>query len=83
MSPAIRVVGRGGTVAAEALTTARSIQPDSNPVAGRLVVQNDRIAKGIVEGALAVRFGKAGESITSIGGDRCAGNVDGVKINAP
>src|SRR5207253_9440767 len=62
MSPAIRVVGRGGLVAAKTLTAARGIQPNRNPIARWLVVQNNRIAKGIVEGALTVRFGETGES---------------------
>src|SRR5207253_819888 len=39
MGPAIRVVGRGGLVSAKTLTTACTIEPDSNPSAGRLVVQ--------------------------------------------
>src|SRR5207244_13156487 len=49
MSPAIWIVGSGGLIPAESLTTARTIQPDSNPSAGWLVVQNNRISKGIVE----------------------------------
>jgi hypothetical protein len=83
MSPAIRVAGRGGTVAAKTLTTTGAIQPDSNPSAGRLVEQNNRITKGIVEGALTIGFGKTGESGAAIAGKRSAGNVDRVKIAAP
>src|SRR5438094_5329284 len=40
MSPAIRVVGREGLVAAETLTAAGRIEPNRNPIAGWLVVQN-------------------------------------------
>src|SRR5207249_449062 len=38
MSPAIRVVGRDGLVTAKTLTTARAIEPDCNPSAGRFMV---------------------------------------------
>jgi hypothetical protein len=72
MSPAIRVVGRGGLVAAKTLTTARTIQPDGHPKTRRLVVQNNWIAKGIVEGALTVSLGKTGEGGAAIGGERRA-----------
>src|SRR5256885_4975918 len=83
MSPAIRVVGREGLVAIQTLTAAGRIEPNRNPIAGSLVGQNNGIAKGIVEGALTSGLGEPGKSGAAIGGDRCARNVDGVKVAAP
>ena len=82
MGPAIRVLGSCGLISAQALTAAGAIQPDRNPSAGRLVVENNRVAKGVVEGALAIGLRKAGKGSAAIGGNRCAGNVDGVKVAA-
>ena len=82
MSPAIRIIRRGGLVSAKTLTAARAIEPDCNPSARRLVVENNRVAKGVVEGALAIGLRKAGKGSAAIGGNRCAGNVDGVKVAA-
>src|SRR6266480_1043082 len=82
MSPAIRVVGSGGLVPAKTLTAAGAIQPDRNPSAGRLMIQNNGIAKGIVEWALTSGLGEPGECGAAIGGDRCARNVDRIKVAA-
>src|SRR5207253_4191823 len=82
MSPAIRVVGRDGLVTAKTLTTARAIEPNRNPSTGRLVVKNNGIAKGIVEGAMTVRCGETGESGAAIGGYRRARDVDRGKVAA-
>src|SRR5205823_418064 len=75
MGPAIRIRGSGGLVPAKTLTAAGAIKPDSDPSAGRLVVQNYRITKGIVEGALTVGLGKTGESFTAF--RQAAVNHDG------
>src|SRR5438270_768644 len=79
----IRVVGREGLVAAKTLTAARGIEPDRNPIAGWLVVQNNGIAKGVVEGALTIGLGEPGKSGAAIGGDRGAGDVDRSEVAAP
>src|SRR4029077_9547906 len=83
MSPAIRVAGREGRVAAKTLTTARKVEPDSDPSAGWLVEQNYRITNGIVEGTLTIGLGKTGESGTAIAGERATGNVEGIEITTP
>src|SRR5205823_3311253 len=83
MSPAIRVVGREGLVAAKTLTAAGGIEPDRNPIAGWLVVQNNGIAKGVVEGALTIGLGEPGKSGAAIGGYRGAGDVDRSEVAAP
>ena len=70
--------GSGGLVPAHALTAAGRVEPDSEPSAGWLVVQNNGVAEGIGEGALTVGSGEAGEGGAAVGGDRCAGDVDGV-----
>src|SRR5438552_391899 len=82
MRPAIRIRGSGGLVPAKTLTAAGAIQPDRSPSAGRLMVQNNRITKSIVERPLAVRFGETGESGAAISRYRRAGNIDGGKIAA-
>src|SRR5207249_2738894 len=41
-----------------------------------LVVQNNGVAKGIGERALAGGGGEAGEGNAAVSGDRCAGDVD-------
>src|SRR5262249_29896384 len=70
MSPAIRAPRRGGLVSAETLAAAAHIEPDGKPSAGWAVVQNNRIAHGVGEGALAAGDGKAGEGVAAISGDR-------------
>src|SRR6266550_2792852 len=66
MSPAIRVVGREGLVTAKTLTAACGIKPNRNPIARWLVVQNNGIAKGIVEGALTIGLGQSCEGEAAI-----------------
>jgi hypothetical protein len=82
MAPAIWIGGGGGLVSADALTAAGRVKKDSEPNAGWTVVQNNGVAKGILERTLAVGGGEAGEGGAAIGGDRCAGDVDGVGKNA-
>src|SRR5690242_12744672 len=79
MGPAVWILRSAGLVTAKSAGS-RPIQPNGKPSLGRPVVQNYWIAKGIVEGTLSVRFGQARESETAVGRDRCAGNIDGVKI---
>jgi len=82
MGPASRgrVRGSGGLVPAEALTTAASVEPDGEPGAAWLIVQNDRVALGTGEGALTAGGSEAGEGGAAVGGDRCAGDVDGAGL---
>ena len=82
MGPAIRVPGSGGLVPAETVTAAAAIEPDGEPGAGWAVVENNRVAERIIEGALTVRPSEPGEGGASIGGDRCAGDVDGGEVAA-
>src|SRR5438034_11643541 len=84
MGPASRgrVRGSGGLVPAEALTTAASVEPDGEPGAAWLIVQNDRVALGTGEGALTAGGSEAGEGGAAVGGDRCAGDVDGAGVAA-
>jgi hypothetical protein len=82
MGPAIRIVRSGGAVAADALTAAPPIKPRSHPSAGRFVVQNNRVAKGIVEGALTVSLSQARKRCATVCGDRRSGDVDRVGIAA-
>jgi hypothetical protein len=76
MDPAVRVPGSGGLVATNALTTAAPIQPHREPSARRFVVQYDGVANRVRERAR----GETGERQSAISGDRCAGNVDRVRI---
>ena len=80
MGPASRVRGSGGLVSAEALTAAAPVEPDSEPGGGWAVVQNNGVANGIGEGALTAGGGEAGEGGAAVGGDRCAGDVDGLAL---
>src|SRR5581483_3485024 len=82
MGPAIRVFRCRRLIPAQALAAAGAIQPHCNPGPRWLVVQNNRIAKRIVKGALTVGFGKAGEGSAAVGRDRCAGDVDRSKVAA-
>ena len=76
MSPAIRAPRRGGLVPAETLTSAAPVQPDSEPGARWSIVQNNRIAKGVGERALATGVGETDKSVAAIGGNRCSRDVD-------
>src|SRR5439155_24543624 len=60
MGPAIWIRRIARLVPAQSATPVR-IQPDSKPSLGRLVIQNNRVAKGIGEWALATGIGDAGE----------------------
>ena len=82
MRPAIWILRSGGLIPAKTLTTARTIQPHREPSAGRLVVQKNRVAKGVVEGALTIGLGKAGKGSAAVRGERCARDVDRVKVAA-
>src|SRR5438874_1375998 len=82
MGPAIRIRGSGGLVPAKTLTTAGGIKPNRNPTARWLVVKNNGIAKGIVEGTLTVGLGEPGKSGAAIGGYRRARDVDRGKVAA-
>src|SRR4029077_16842912 len=50
MGPAVGVPRSQGLIPAQPLAAASPIQPDRQPSARRLVVQNDRIAKRVVKG---------------------------------
>ena len=52
MGPASWVLRSGGLVPAQACSPPFPSEPDREPSLGRLVVQNNRIAKGIGEGAV-------------------------------
>src|SRR6266478_3651190 len=82
MGPAIRVPWRGGLVAAVALTAAAAVQPDGIPGAVVALIQNDRVADGIGEGALPAASGEPGEGGTAVGGHRCSGDVNGAHVAA-
>src|SRR5436190_11011092 len=70
MGPASRVRGIGGFVPAEALTATARVKPDSEPGTGGAVVENNGIAKGTGERALAEGGGDAGEGESAVGRDR-------------
>src|SRR4030095_10826958 len=74
MGPAIRVPRRAGPVPAQTLTAAGRVEPDGEPNAAFAVVHNNRVAKGIVEGACTGARGEADEGVATVGGDRCAGD---------
>ena len=82
MGPAIRVRGIGGLVSADALRTAARVKIDSKPSLAWLVEQNNGVALGAGEGALAVGAGEAGEGGAAVSGDRRAGDIDGVLVAA-
>jgi hypothetical protein len=69
MGPAVRVPWSGGLVSAEALTAAAPVEPDREPGGGWLVVQNNGVANSVVEWALTVGLGEAGERGAAVGGD--------------
>src|SRR5438067_2512626 len=70
MDPASRVRGIGGLVPAEALTAAALVEPDCEPGTGWFVVQNNGVAHGTAERALAAGGGDAGEGGSAVVGDR-------------
>src|SRR4029450_10693718 len=80
MGPPIRTPWRGGLVPAEALTAAARVEPDREPSAGWPVVQNNRVAQGTGEWALAVGLGQSGEGRAAVSGDRCARDIDGARV---
>jgi len=80
MGPAGRVRGIGGLVTAHC--TARvPVDPDGQPGAAWFVVQNNGVAKGIREWALAAGVGDSGESGTAVCGARYAREVVGVRAS--
>jgi hypothetical protein len=82
MGPAIGVLRSAGLVAAEAAGALRVDDPDGEPLPAYLVVENNGITQGIVEGALPIGPCKAGKGEAAVGRDRCAGDVDRVGIDA-
>src|SRR4029077_599553 len=80
VGPAIRIPGSGGLVAPEALTAAAPVQPHREPSLAWLVVQNNRVAKGVIKGALTICLRQAVKSGATVGGNRCTGDIDGVEI---
>src|SRR5262245_10355554 len=81
MDPAIRIPRRAGLVAAQATAALTVEDPDREPFPACLVIENNRVAQGIVEGTLTVRPGKAGEGDAAIGRGRCTRNVDRISID--
>src|SRR5206468_9335838 len=82
VGPAIRIPGSGGFVAPEALTAAGCVQPHGKPGLAWLVVQNHRIALRTSKGALTAGGGEAVKSGATVGGDRCAGDIDRAGVAA-
>ena len=78
MGPASRrgVPGSAGLVAAQALGAAAGIEPQGEPGAAWLVIQNNRVAFSTREGALTADVGEASERGAAVSGDRCAGDVN-------
>ena len=68
MGPASRVQRIGGLVPAQGAAPV-AVEPDGEPGAGWLVVQNNRVAKGIGKWALTAGGGDAGEGGAAVGGD--------------
>src|SRR5215510_2242570 len=81
MDPAIRVPRCAGLVAAQATAALTVEDPDREPLPAYLVIENNGVTQGIVEGALTVGPGKAGEGQTAVGRGRCTGDVDGIGID--
>src|SRR4029077_1785965 len=80
MGPAIWVPGIGGLVPAQGATPI-PVDPDCEPSLGWLVVQNNRVAKGIGERTLAARGCNGGEGQSAVGRNRCAGELVGVRAS--
>src|SRR4249919_729726 len=74
MGPAIWVLRSGRLVPAQRAARVR-IYPDREPSLRRLVVQNNRIAKGIGEGAAATTVEDSVESQSAVGGGRYRGEI--------
>src|SRR5207249_12020533 len=64
-------------VPAQAPAAAAPVDKDREPSLAWLVVQNNRVAAGLVEGAATAGLGEAGEGGAAVRGDRCAGDVVG------
>src|SRR3954469_17146354 len=69
MRPAIWIRRVGGFVSAQSAAPI-SIQPHRKPRLGRLVIQNNRVAKGIGKRTLAAAVGHASEGHASVSGAR-------------
>ena len=82
MGPAIRIPRSRGLIAAKALTSAATIEPDSKPIPGWLVVQNNRVAHRVLEWPLTGRLGQARERRAAVSGNRRSGDVDRVGVAA-
>src|SRR5262245_42501209 len=82
MGPAIRAGGIGRFIAAETLRPATRIQPHGVPSTSRSVIENYWVAESIGEWALTARIGETGKRITTVGGYRCARNVDRADVAA-
>ena len=80
MGPAIWVRGIGGLKPAQGAARV-AIDPDSEPSAGGLVVDNNRIAKGIGKGATTAAIGHAGEGQSAVVGNRQAREVAAVRAS--
>src|SRR4029077_17420841 len=77
MAPAIRDPWGSRLVATEALSATTTVQPNCKPGCAWFVVQNNRVAHSIIEGALNVIRGETIESDSAVGRDRCAGHIQG------
>src|SRR5882724_5353207 len=77
MGPAIRIRRSSRLIAAKTLTAAASVKPDAEPRAAWLVVENNRVAKRIIEWALTACLGQARKRCTAVGGNSRARDVDG------
>ena len=90
MGPAVWIPGSGGIITAHAATAAARVDPDGVPSGGRAIVQNNGVALGTGEGALTddgtassdIGAGEAVKSQATVGGDRCAGDVDWGDVTA-
>src|SRR4029077_12192265 len=74
--PAIWILRSQGLVSAEGAAPI-PIYPDSKPRLAWLVVQKNRVAKGVGERATTAAVGEAGEGHAAVGGERCCGEVVG------
>src|SRR5450432_2667454 len=77
MGPARRIRRIGGLVTAEALSATARVEPGGEPGRGGAVVQNDGVAKGTGERALAAAVGDTGEGGSAVTGDRYTGEIAG------
>src|SRR6476620_4003851 len=74
MGPAIWILRSGRLVPAQRAARI-PIQPYREPSLGRLVVQNNRITKGIGEGAATTAVEDSVESQSAVGGGRYRGEI--------